>query len=116
ATRAAPLPGRRAPATLRAHGLTKRYGTTIALDGIDLGLEPGRVHALTGRNGSGKTTLLRALAGTLALDAGRVELDGAGVKVGIARTLQSPGVFAGLSVLESALVGATARARCSGLA
>jgi NitT/TauT family transport system ATP-binding protein len=48
----------------------------VALDGIDLAVEPGQVVALIGPNGSGKSTLLRVIAGLLAPDRGRVTLDG----------------------------------------
>ena len=58
--------------TLRAAGLSVRYGNHVALHGVDLEVAPGEKVALLGPNGSGKTTLLRALAGILAPDAGTV--------------------------------------------
>lgn len=42
--------------------LSVRYGSTVALSGVDLDLAPGRIHGLLGRNGTGKTTLLSTLA------------------------------------------------------
>jgi branched-chain amino acid transport system ATP-binding protein/branched-chain amino acid transport system permease protein len=95
---------------LVARGLVKRYGAVTVLDGLDIEVRPGTVSALIGPNGSGKTTALRALAGAVALDAGTVGGDR------IVRTLQSPVAFAGLGVLESALAGAAAGARRSGIA
>ena len=65
-----------APPALRVRGLTKRYGTTVALDGVDLEVRPGELRGLLGRNGAGKTTLLRTLFGLIAPDAGTVELLG----------------------------------------
>lgn len=56
--------------------LTKRYGYTLALDGIDLTLTSGKIVGLLGPNGSGKTTLIKILNGLLTPDGGRVLIDG----------------------------------------
>ena len=48
--------------TIEAHGLRKRFGKTVALDGLDLEAEPGHVLAVLGPNGAGKTTFVRAVA------------------------------------------------------
>ena len=61
---------------LSARGLQVRYGRTLALDGVDLAIEPGLVHGLIGMNGSGKSTLFKALMGLVKPDAGSVELFG----------------------------------------
>ena len=53
------------PEPLQARGLSKHFGSLMALDDLDLDLEPGKVHALIGPNGSGKTTALRTLVGEL---------------------------------------------------
>ncbi len=50
-------------ATIEARGLRKVYGTTIALDGVDLRVEGGRILGLIGPNGAGKTTALNAILG-----------------------------------------------------
>ena len=55
-----------APAVLTGHGLTKSYGSTHALAGVDLQIHPGESVAIVGPSGSGKTTLLHVLAGILA--------------------------------------------------
>ena len=61
---------------LRIEGLTVRYGSTVALRGLDLSLQSGELFVLLGASGSGKTTLLRAIAGFVQPDAGRIDLDG----------------------------------------
>jgi len=63
--------------TLALSGIVKRYPGVTALDGVDLTLEGGAVHALLGENGAGKSTLLKVLAGATAPDAGTIRLDGA---------------------------------------
>jgi ABC-2 type transport system ATP-binding protein len=61
---------------LRAAGLTKRYGSVRALDGLDLEVGVGEVHAFLGPNGAGKTTTIRILLGLLRKDGGEVSLLG----------------------------------------
>ena len=71
------LPRRlRAVDAVRATGLSKRYGATIAVEGVELTVAPGQVRGLLGPNGAGKTTLLRMLFGLIHPDAGSVELLG----------------------------------------
>ena len=55
-------------------GVTKRFGSTAALDGLDLTVRRGEVHAFLGPNGAGKTTTLRVILGLLHADAGRLEI------------------------------------------
>src|SRR5215469_17595373 len=62
---------------LRAVGLTKRYGRVRAIDGFDLEVGVGEVHAFLGPNGAGKTTTIRILLGLLRKDGGEVSLLGA---------------------------------------
>jgi ABC-2 type transport system ATP-binding protein len=58
------------------HGLVKTFGTTRALDGLDLEVSPGEVHGFLGPNGAGKSTTIRVLLGLLRADAGDVHLFG----------------------------------------
>jgi len=53
---------------VQATGLSKRYGTTVALDNVDLRIEPGRIVGLVGPNGAGKTTALKAILGLAEFD------------------------------------------------
>jgi daunorubicin resistance ABC transporter ATP-binding subunit len=63
-------------AAVEVEGLRKRFGDVVALDGLDLRIEPGTVFGLLGPNGAGKTTLVRILATLLPADAGRAEVLG----------------------------------------
>ena len=55
-------------AVVQAKGLSKRYGTTVALDNVSLDIQPGRIVGLVGPNGAGKTTALKAILGLTEFD------------------------------------------------
>ena len=61
---------------IELHGLTKRYGSFTAVDGIDLSVPTGEIFGFLGPNGAGKTTTLRMIAGILQPSAGTVEIGG----------------------------------------
>ena len=63
-------------ATLECIGLTKRYGSTEALDSVNLTIEPGKITGLLGPNGSGKTTLIKLANGLLTPTSGKVLICG----------------------------------------
>jgi branched-chain amino acid transport system ATP-binding protein len=95
---------------LSLSGVTKRFGGLVAVDGISIHLESGKLNAIIGPNGAGKTTLFNLISGEIAADAGRVMFGGqdiAGLKPhdivrrGISRTLQIKSVFGGLSVADN---------------
>jgi branched-chain amino acid transport system permease protein len=100
---------------LRAQGLAARFGQVQALDGVDLEIGRSEIHAIVGPNGSGKTTLLNALSGLVPVDSGTVHFDGRDVsstgasgraRLGLARTFQTPRVFADMTVWENVDCGA----------
>lgn len=64
---------------LHVEGLVKRYGDTLAVDGIDLVVESGTIFGIVGPNGAGKTTTLSIITGLLRPDAGTVTVHGADV-------------------------------------
>jgi ABC-type Na+ transport system ATPase subunit NatA len=61
---------------IRVARLTKRYGSTVALDGVTFGADPGRVTGFLGRNGAGKMTTLRILVGLAAPTSGSTTIGG----------------------------------------
>ncbi len=61
---------------IRLTGLTKHYGSFVAVDGLDLHVPQGELFGFLGPNGAGKTTTLRMIAGILKPTAGRVEIGG----------------------------------------
>src|SRR5689334_15859359 len=76
-----PQPLENAPGVvLRTHGLRKRFGRMVALDGVELNVHEGEIYGFLGRNGAGKTTTIRALMGILSPDAGEIELLGRAVR------------------------------------
>lgn len=95
-------------ALLEARGIVKTFGSTCALDGADLTVRPGEVHALLGENGAGKSTLIKTLVGVHQPDAGTLRLDGQrlelrGVADGLAHRIAP--VYQQLSLLPHLTVG-----------
>ena len=99
-----------AAAAVSLRGIAKRYGSTIALDGLDLDLRPGEVIGIAGPNGAGKSTLVRILAGEEPADSGQILLDGTPWApmqdwARVAVVHQEPQLFPNLTVAENMLVG-----------
>jgi ABC-2 type transport system ATP-binding protein len=93
------------PAIYTEH-LTKRYGPTVALDGLDLAVEPGEAYGYLGPNGAGKTTTIRLLLGLHRPTAGRAELFGVDAWGDPVRAHRRVAYVAGEPFLWSSLTGA----------
>jgi ribose transport system ATP-binding protein len=104
ATAASRAPDNR-QAILSFHGMTKRFGGTLAVDRIDLDLYPGEILALLGENGAGKSTLIKMLAGVYTPDAGQIRRNGrpydAGKDTSIAFIHQDLGLIEWMTVAEN---------------
>ena len=77
---------------LHLQGITKSFGATRALDGVDLRVEQGSIHGLVGENGAGKSTLIKVLAGIHRADSGTLAVDGQSFAVLSPRQIEALGV------------------------
>jgi len=99
---------------LIAKGVTRRFGSVVAVDSVSLTVKAGEIHGLIGPNGSGKTTFLNLLTGYYRVDEGQILVDAEDLTAapvqrrphfGIARTFQKPRLLGTLSVLDNAMLG-----------
>lgn len=120
-TNAGPLPVAEPPAAapgapaLVLRGVSKRFGPVQANDDISIEFRAGEIHALLGENGSGKSTLLSIASGSLAPDAGTVEIAGerlpsasprTAMQLGLGMAYQHLTTVTGLTVAENLYLGA----------
>jgi branched-chain amino acid transport system ATP-binding protein len=100
---------------LEVRGVTRRFGSLVAVNAVDFTLEAGEILGIIGPNGAGKSTLFNLIAGLDRPSAGRVLYRGRPItglgpdavcRLGIAKTFQNPQLFPRLTVAENVLVGA----------
>ncbi|MBI3104150.1 MAG: branched-chain amino acid ABC transporter ATP-binding protein/permease [Candidatus Rokubacteria bacterium] len=109
---------------LSVRGLMKHFGGVVAVDGVDVEVAPGTIHALIGPNGAGKTTFINLVSGRLVADRGHVACAGIALdgtrpfrraRRGVIRTFQNLQLFADLTVAENVSVGAHRHVRATTL-
>lgn len=99
-------------------GLTKKYGSVVAVEAVSLEVEQGSRHAVIGPNGAGKSTLFAMVAGTVRPSSGSVRFFGENVsrlsdhqraRRGLAKTFQHSSMFSSMTVLENVLLATERR-------
>ena len=99
---------------IKARGLSKRYGTVVAMNGADFDLYPGEILGVIGDNGAGKSTLIKALSGAVTPDHGTIELEGKPVhfrspddarRSGIETVYQTLAMSPALSIADNMFLG-----------
>lgn len=102
------------PVPLAIEALAKRYGETVALDGVSIAFRAGTIHTILGENGSGKSTLVKLLSGIVRPDAGAIRLAGrpftgrdpaAFHRAGVATVFQELLLAPDRSVVDNVLLG-----------
>ena len=97
-----------------AEGVSKHFGATVALDGVDFDVDAGEIHAVVGENGAGKSTLIRILGGVWRPDRGTIRVDGAerhfasprdAIAAGIVTIPQELRLVPALSIAENIALG-----------
>jgi len=92
--------------SLELKGITKKFGTLVANDQINLKVEKGEIHAILGENGAGKSTLMNIVYGLLAADSGSIFVDGKdALKYGIGMVHQHFMLIPVFTVAENIALG-----------
>jgi ABC-2 type transport system ATP-binding protein len=91
---------------IRTEGLTKRYATTVAVDGLDLEVASGQVYGFLGPNGAGKTTTIRMLTGLVAPSAGQGWVAGRSIRdcsalAAVGSMIEEPAFYPWMSGLQN---------------
>jgi ABC-type sugar transport system ATPase subunit len=95
---------------IQIRGLTKRYGSTVALNNLDLDISPGEIFGVAGPNGAGKSTLVRMIGGEESPTSGNLMLDGQAWSPAdkwdvVSIVHQEPQLFPNLTVAENMVAG-----------
>ena len=99
---------------LSTAGLTRNFSGLVAVDGIDMKVEAGSIHAVIGPNGAGKTTLFNLISGLVEPTSGQINFNGNDISnlpvharagLGMARSFQNIRIFSTTTVLENVLTG-----------
>ncbi len=77
---------------LKLEKIVRRFGNVTVLDGVDLAVEPGEIHALVGENGAGKSTLMKVLCGALSPSGGTIRWQGTPVQFATPRDARTCGI------------------------
>ena len=105
---------------LRTTGLARQFGGLRAVDGVDLRIGEGRIHCIIGPNGAGKSTLFNLISGIVSPTAGSVTFGERDItrkppqliaRLGMARSFQTPRVFASMPVLDHVLLASREHSR-----
>jgi branched-chain amino acid transport system ATP-binding protein len=103
---------------MSTQGLTRRFGGLAAVNGVAIGIEHGRLHAVLGPNGAGKTTLINLLSGDLEASSGGVIYKGEDItrhaadrrsRLGIGRSYQKTNIFPAFTAFENCRLAAQSR-------
>ena len=101
-------------ALLEASRVTKRFGSLLAVNRVDVQIETGTIHAIIGPNGAGKTTLFNCMTGLHTADEGSITFKGQALDsvkpheraaLGMSRTFQNIRLFPEMTVLENVMLG-----------
>src|SRR5437588_5390783 len=100
---------------LAVRDVVKRYGATVALDGVTFEIQTGSAHALIGENGAGKSTLVKLVSGITRPDAGEIEVHGErmarissparATELGIGTAFQELSLVPTLTVAQNLMLG-----------
>jgi ABC-type sugar transport system ATPase subunit len=99
---------------IRLTAVSKRYGGTFAVQGVDFDVRPGEIHALLGENGAGKSTMVKIISGAITQDAGTLEVEGAerrfaaprdSTEAGVAMVYQEGSLVESMTVAQNLFLG-----------
>jgi len=99
---------------LETRGVSKAFGGLVAVNKVDMAIEPGRITAIIGPNGAGKTTLFNLVTGVYAVTEGEIHFRGKPLrkspphkraKMGIVRTFQNVQLFGNMTAMENVMTG-----------